>query len=143
MSALRTAVAKLTADFGDWRVPWGRINRFQRLDEQIDAHFDDTRASVAVPFPSAQWGTLASFGARPYPNTKRYYGTSGNSFVAIVEFGPKTRAWAVSAGGESGDPASKHFADQIERYAAGDLRPIYLNAADLVGHVERRYRPGE
>ena len=78
--------------------PWGRINRFQRLDARIAPHFDDARPSIAVPFTSAQWGSLASYGARSYDNTKRYYGTSGNSFVAVVEFGPRLRAWAVMAG---------------------------------------------
>ena len=57
-----------------------------------------------VPFTSARWGSLASFGARTYPGTKRMYGTSGNSFVAVVEFGQRVRARAVTAGGESGDP---------------------------------------
>jgi acyl-homoserine-lactone acylase len=133
----------MTKDFGSWRTPWGNINRFQRLDNSIDAHFDDSKPSVAVPFTSAQWGSLASYGARPYANTKNYYGTSGNSFVAVVEFGPKTRAWAVTAGGASGDPKSPHFADQIDRYAKGNLRPVYLDAADLQGHIKSSYRPGE
>ncbi|MDQ3080063.1 MAG: penicillin acylase family protein [Pseudomonadota bacterium] len=143
LAALKTAVAKLERDFGSWRVPWGRINRFQRLDNQIAPHFDDGKGSIAIPFTSAQWGSLASYGARSYPNTKRYYGTSGNSFVAIVEFGPKLRAWAVMAGGQSGDPGSKHFADQAERYASGQLRPVYFYPTDLRGHVSRRYSPGQ
>lgn len=143
LAALDAAVAKLTADFGDWRVPWGRINRFQRLDDRIAPHFDDARPSIAVPFTSAQWGSLASYGARSYDNTKRYYGTSGNSFVAVVEFGPTLRAWAVMAGGQSGDPSSRHFADQAGRYASGALRQVYFHPAELRGHVERRYVPGK
>lgn len=143
LDALGAAVDRLTRDFGDWRVGWGRINRFQRLDDAIAPHFDDTRPSIPVPFASAQWGSLASFGAKFYPNTTKLYGSSGNSFVAVVEFGPKLRAWAVTAGGESGDPASPHFHDQAERYAAGALRPVYFYPDDLAGHVERRYRPGE
>jgi len=142
LAALAQAADRLTSDFGDWRVPWGRINRFQRLDDSIEAHFDDTKPSIAVPFTSAQWGSLASFGAHAWPNTKRYYGTSGNSFVAVVEFGPKLRAWAVTAGGESGDPASPHFNDQAQRYADGDLRPVWFYPEDLAGHVERKYQPG-
>ena len=142
LAALDAAVAKLKRDFGDWRVPWGTINRFQRLDNRIDPHFDDRAPSTAVPFTSAQWGSLASFGARAYDNTRRYYGTSGNSFVAVVEFGPRTRAWAVMAGGQSGNPKSRHFDDQIQRYATGQLRPIYFTPADLKGHVARRYTPG-
>ncbi len=143
LAALSAAAERLSRDFGGWRVPWGRINRFQRLDDAIDPHFDDAKPSFPVPFTSAQWGSLASFGARPYSNTKRYYGTSGNSFVAVVEFGETPRARAVMAGGESGDRASPHFADQIERYAAGKLRPVYFAPADLAAHTVRRYSPGQ
>ena len=143
LAALEAAVARLTNDFGGWRTPWRAINRFQRLDDAIRPHFDDARPSTPVPFTSAQWGSLASFGAKGWPGTKRYYGTSGNSFVAIVEFGPRVKATAVMAGGQSGDPASPHFADQIDRYASGRLRPVYFHPDELAGHVERVYRPGE
>ena len=143
LAALRTAVDRLTRDFGSWQVPWGQINRYQRNDGAITQTFDDAKPSIPVPFTSSQWGSLASFGAKAYPGTKRYYGTSGNSFVAVVEFGPKVRAWAVTAGGESGDPTSRHFADQAQRYAAGALRPVYYYPEDLAGHIERQYRPGE
>ncbi|THD37312.1 MAG: acylase [Sphingomonas sp.] len=143
LDALSAAVDRLQRDFGSWRIPWGQINRWQRLDDSIVPHFDDAAQSIPVGFASAQWGSLASFGAKPWPGTKRYYGTSGNSFVAVVEFGPRVRALAVTAGGESGNPRSKHFADQAERYATGNLRPVYFYPDELAGHVERRYRPGE
>ena len=143
LDALGEAADQLTRDFGDWKIGWGQINRFQRLDDSIEATFDDSKPSIPIPFTSAQWGSLASFGARPYANTKRIYGSSGNSFVAVVEFGPKLRAWAVTAGGESGDPASPHFIDQAARYAGGALRPVYFYPDDLAAHVARRYRPGD
>jgi acyl-homoserine-lactone acylase len=143
LAALAEASDRLAADFGDWRTPWGQINRFQRNDGAIVQTFDDRKPSIPVPFASGQWGSLASFGAKRYPGTKKYYGTSGNSFVAVVEFGPRVKALAVSAGGESGDPASSHFADQAERYAKGDLRVVYFYPDELKGHVERTYRPGE
>jgi acyl-homoserine-lactone acylase len=143
LSALSEAVDRLTQDFGDWRTPWGEINRFQRVTDDIAPAFSDALPSIPVPFTSSQWGSLASFGAKRYPGTKRYYGTNGNSFVAVVEFGEKVRAWAVDAGGESGDPASKHFNDQATRYVEGNLRRVYFYPEDLAGHVERTYRPGE
>ncbi|UAJ10844.1 penicillin acylase family protein [Glacieibacterium megasporae] len=142
LAALTAAVGQLTRDVGSWQTPWQTINRFQRLDDAIAPHFDDAKASLPVPFTSAQWGSLASFGAKPWPGTTRYYGTSGNSFVAVVEFGPRVKAMAVMAGGQSGDPTSPHFADQIARYAAGALRPVYFYPDELSGHVERRYHPG-
>ncbi len=42
----------------------------------------------------------------PYTGTKKMYGTSGNSFVAVVEFGDRVRARAVTAGGQNGNPTS-------------------------------------
>ncbi len=142
LAALSTAVDQLTRDFGDWRTPWQAINRFQRLDDAIQPHFDDARASTPIPFTSAQWGSLASFGAKRWPGTKRYYGTSGNSFVAVVEFGPRVKATAVMVGGQSGDITSPHFADQTARYAGGTLRPVYFHPDELKGHVARDYHPG-
>ena len=106
-----------------------------KVEAAIAQTFDDAKPSVPVPFASAQWGSLAAFGAKRYPGTKRYYGTYGNSFVAAVEFGPRVRARAVTAGGESGNPASPHFSDQVGRYAAGDLRKVYFWPEDLAGHV--------
>jgi acyl-homoserine lactone acylase PvdQ len=143
LAALAAASDSLTAAFGTWRTPWGAINRFQRLDDSIDARFDDARPSIPVGFTSSRWGSLASFGARPYPNTRRWYGSSGNSFVAVVEFGDSVRARAVTAGGESGDSASRHFDDQARRYATGRLRPVYFYRSQLAGHTEREYHPGE
>jgi acyl-homoserine-lactone acylase len=143
LDALAEATDRLTRDFGTWKTPWGRINRFQRINDHIVQHFDDGGPSIPVAFASSQWGSLASFGAKRYPDTKKYYGNTGNSFVAVVEFGDRVHARAVTAGGESGDPKSKHFDDQAARYAAGDLREVYFYPDQLVGHTERRYRPGE
>jgi acyl-homoserine-lactone acylase len=141
LRALDAAVARLTRDFGGWQVPWGEINRFQRNDGAIVQTFDDAKPSTPVPFTASQWGSLAAFGAKRYPGTKRYYGTVGNSFVATVEFGPRVRARAVSVGGESGDPASPHFSDQVPLYASGQFRPVYFYPEDLKGHIARTYRP--
>jgi acyl-homoserine lactone acylase PvdQ len=143
LQSLAAASNRLTADFGTWKTPWGDINRFQRLSDEIAPRFDDARPSIPVGFPSAQWGSLASFGARAYPGTKKWYGASGNSFVAVVEFGATVRAKAVTAGGESGHPASAHFNDEGRRYATGDLREVYFYRAQLKGHTEREYHPGE
>jgi acyl-homoserine lactone acylase PvdQ len=143
LDSLAAASANLQSDFGKWQTPWGEINRFQRLTGDIVQPFSDSGASIPVAFTSSQWGSLASFGARPYPGTKKWYGTSGNSFVAVVEFGPRVRALAVTAGGESGSPQSKHFNDQAGRYAAGNLREVYFYPDQLKGHIEREYRPGQ
>jgi acyl-homoserine-lactone acylase len=143
IQALETAVRVLQRDFGSWQVPWSEINRLQRLPSTGPQTFSDQRRSIPVPFTSARWGSLASFASKPMPGTKRWYGERGNSFVAVVEFGPRVRARAVSAGGSSGNPASAHFNDQSARYAAGALRDVYFYSEQLKGRIESKYRPGE
>jgi len=142
LQSLSAASDRLAADFGSWKTPWGDINRFQRLTGDIVQPFNDAGSSIPVGFTSAVWGSLASFGAHAYPSTKKWYGTSGNSFVAAVEFGEKVRARAVTAGGESGNPASPHFNDEAGRYSTGDLREVYFYRSQLQGHTEREYHPG-
>jgi acyl-homoserine-lactone acylase len=144
LEAFGKALDRLKRDFGGWQIPWGEVNRFQRIDPAIDSRFDDNAPSIPVGFTSNKWGSLASFGASQKPGTKKWYGTNGNSFVAVVQFGPKrVHARAVTAGGESGHPDSPHFNDEAQRYADGNLRDVYFYPDQLKGHVERTYRPGE
>ncbi len=126
----------MTADFGKWQTPWGEINRFQRLNGDIVQPFNDAGASIPVAFTSAEWGSLASFGARQYPGTKKRYGTSGNSFVAVVEFGKTVSAKAITAGGENSNPSNQHFNDQAERIQQGQFEGCVF----LSSPVERTYR---
>jgi acyl-homoserine-lactone acylase len=142
LQSLAAATTKLAQDFGSWQTPWGNINRFQRIKDDIAPKFDDSAPSIPVPFTSSRWGSLASFAARAYPGTKKWYGTSGNSFVAVVEFGDSVRARAITAGGESGNPSSPHFNDEALRYSTGNLRDVYFYPSQLKGHTERVYHPG-
>jgi acyl-homoserine-lactone acylase len=143
LDALSAAFDRLSSDFGSWKTPWGAINRFERVNGDIVQPFSDSAASIPVGFTASRWGSLAAFGARRYNGTKKMYGTTGNSFVAVVEFGDRVRARAITAGGESGDPRSPHFNDQAERYSTGDLRDVYFYRQELDGHIERQYRPGK
>lgn len=141
VAALARAVDRITKDFGGWKVPWGEVNRYQRTTADIVQPFADSLPSLPVAFASARFGSLASYGAKQFSGSKRWYGTSGNSFVAVVEFGPKVRALAVSSGGASGRADSVHFSDQAALYAGGGLREIWFYDRDVQRHRERRYRP--
>jgi acyl-homoserine-lactone acylase len=143
LKVLELAVARLKRDFGWVQVPWGEINRFQRISPAIHATYSDSAPSIPVPFADGNFGSLASIRSLPRTGTKKWYGDYGNSFVAVVEFGKRVRARAITAGGEIGNPASPHFNDEAERYAGGNLREVYFYPDQLKGHTERRYRPGE
>ncbi len=142
LAMFKEAFDNLVSDFGKWDTPWGEINRFQRLTGDIELKFDDSKPSIPIGFASGRWGALASYGARRGEGTKRIYGTSGNSFVAVVEFGPKVKAKSVLAGGQSGDPNSPHFTDQAQRYADANFKEVAYYREDVEKRAVKTYRPG-
>jgi len=141
IDALSAAVLKLQNEFGRWQTPWGEINRYQRLTDDIVQPFDDAKPSLPVGFASSQWGALASFESSGPQKTRRIYGSVGNSFIAAVEFGPTVRAKALMSGGESGDPASPHFTDQAQMFVHGQFRDVLFSREDVAAHAERSYHP--
>jgi acyl-homoserine-lactone acylase len=142
LSALATAVATLQRTFGQWQTPWGDINRFQRITDDVVQPFDDTQPSLPVGFAPARWGALASFDSAKPRTTRKIYGSVGNSFVAAVEFTTPLRAKAIMSGGASGDPNSAHFTDQATRFSLGQFRDVLFAPDDVSAHAERRYHPG-
>ncbi len=137
------ALGKLNEDFGSWKTPWGEINRFQRLSGDIDLKFDDEKESLPIGMASGRWGALASYGATARPNTKRIYGSSGNSFVAVVEFGERVRAKSILAGGQNANPSSPHFYDQAQRYADADFKDVAYYREDVEARAKETYSPGK
>lgn len=143
LSIFSEVVDQLINDFGDWSVPWGEVNRFQRQDGTIDMTFDDNKPSIPVGLTTGRWGALAAYGMRGKHETKKIYGTRGNSFVAVVEFGEKVKAKSMLAGGQSGDPQSPHFYDQAQRYADVDFKDVAYYKEDVTARAEERYIPGK
>lgn len=136
-------VSKLESDFGQWDVPWSAVNRYQRIDGAIEQAFDDDAPSLPVGnMASSYWGALAAYGNRGNQGTRRIYGTRGNSFVAVVEFGEKVRAKTMLAGGQSGDPDSPHFDDQAQRYVDGEFKDAAYYRQDVERRAVRAYHPG-
>lgn len=143
LSVFSDTLAELEEAFGSWATPWGEINRYQRLTGAIDHPYNDEAPSLPVGMASSRWGALASYGARAYPGTDRIYGTSGNSFVAVVAFGERVRAKSLLAGGQSADPESPHFDDQALRYINRVFKDVAYYREDVEKRALRTYHPGE
>ncbi len=143
INPLNLVINELKLKWGKWQVPWGEVNRFQRLSGDVQSHFDDNQSSIPVPFASALWGMLPSFNSRSFPGTNKRYGFSGNSFVCAVEFGKRIKAKSLLAGGESGQTGSKHFSDQSEMYTKGQFKDVLFYKEDVVKNAERTYQPGQ
>jgi acyl-homoserine lactone acylase PvdQ len=136
------SLKNLKRDFGSVETLWGEFNRYQRINGDINQNFRDELPSIPIGMASGEWGALASFGTRKGSGTKRQYGVAGNSFVAVVEFGEKVQAKSMLAGGQSADPNSKHFNDQMQRYADRKFKTVAFYREDVVKRAESRYHPG-
>ena len=143
LEILLSSVKMLESKYGTWKIAWGEINRFQRNTGKAKETFSDDLPSFAVGLASARWGCLPAFENRPYYNSKKQYGLSGNSFIAAVEFGKKVKAKTIVTGGQSSDPSSKHFTDQASMYINGQLKDVFFYKEDVMLHVEKQYHPGE
>src|SRR5262249_266725 len=138
---LEPVKARLEKDWGTWRVAWGDINRLQRVHSSgTQEPFSDDRPSVPVPGAPSFSGTIFTFGARQARGQKRNYGTVGDTYVAVVEFGkrPVTRSLLVS--GQSADPKSPHYFDQAPLYSRGEFKEAWFEKSDVRKHAERSYR---
>lgn len=140
---LQTVVNELKTKFGSWQIPWGELNKFQRPSGDIDLVFNDNAQSLPIGNTTGLWGCLPSYKSVYQNVTKKRYGYNGNSFVCGVEFGTKIKAKSLLAGGNSGNPQSKHFKDQYELYQKGQFKDVLFYKEDVYNNAERTYHPGE
>lgn len=71
-------------------------------------------------------GTIFTFGARWAPGQSRWYGTVGDTYVSVVEFGKKPRTLSQLVFGESADAKSPHFFDQASLYSKQQFKPAWF-----------------
>ena len=143
LEPLVATLRDLKSKFGTWEIPWGELNRFQRISNNIANQFDDEKPSYPVAFASSTWGMLPSYISKSFEGTKKRYGVHGNSFVCAVEFGKKIKAKSLLAGGESGNVNSKHFFDQGEMYSKGIFKDVLFYKEDVLKYAKKMYHPGD
>ncbi|HEY4148375.1 MAG TPA: penicillin acylase family protein [Chitinophagaceae bacterium] len=143
VQAFQSAVQQLRDRYGSWQIPWGDINRYQRLTGHLQETYDDKQPSLPSGMAASTWGCLPSFVSHYVPGALKRYGYNGNSFICAVEFGKKITAKSLLAGGESGNPASPHFGDQAEMYTKGIFKDVLFYKDDVLKHAEKTYHPGE
>lgn len=143
LEPMKQVIDTLATQHGSWEIPWGSVNRIQRIQSSIAPHHSDTAASIPVGRASSMWGQLPSYVSRYFPGTRKRYGTGGNSFVCVVEFGKHIRARSILAGGQSGDRESPHFFDQGKLYAEGNFKEVHFYRDEVMKNAKLTYHPGD
>jgi acyl-homoserine-lactone acylase len=140
LSLLDASLAQLEKVYGKWELPWGEINRYQRVGPE--GKFNDQEASIAVAQTSSKWGQLPAFESKRMEGTSKRYGFSGNSFVAAVSFSKKVEAKTIITGGQSRFANNIHFTDQAQQYIDGNFKTIHFYKEDVLRHAVTSYNPG-
>lgn len=149
LAALKPAAGMLKFLYGDWKVPWGKVARLQRLIEVRDrpdfAKFSKDKPSLPCPGMPGQMGTIFNaYFLFPTPARREMYGVAGHSYVSCIEFGKdEVQARSIVPFGQSGDPESPHFFDQAELFSSRKFKPAWFDWDDVLAHAQVSYHPGE
>ena len=126
---LESAANRLTETFGRLDVPWGEVNRLRR-------------GRVDLPLGGGP-DTLHAVLTRP-ADDGRLVGWAGDSYVLLVDWDTEGRVRSRSIhpfGSATSDARSPHYADQAPLFARRQLKPVWLDEAEIRAHLEREYRP--
>ena len=133
VASFRNAVTSLMKHHGRLDPEWGEVNRFQRgtIDAPADGGPDVLRDFEASIEPGADG---------------RFVAAKGDTLYYIVDWDTEGRVKAEGIhqfGSATLDKASPHYADQSPIFLKEELKPIWLDEAELRQHLEKEYRPGK
>ncbi len=120
----------LKAAYGQIDVPWSTVNRLQRGDV-------DLGVGGGPDVLHAIYGRLTEDNAKSI-------GTTGDSYVLLVRWDADGTVHSESIhqfGSATLDEASPHYADQAELFVKRELKPVWMEEAEIRKHLEREYRP--
>ena len=140
---LARATAGLRWYFGTWHVPWGELNRLQRIPPDQEPGFSDSASSLPIAGGPGWLGMGFNFYARRGDGQKKRYGIAGHSYVSVVNFGPATRARSILVFGQSADPDSPHHLDQAKLFARKKFKPALFSREEIEKNSLQVYHPGE
>jgi acyl-homoserine-lactone acylase len=145
---LQEVLSDLIKTFGDWKVPYGELNRLARSTAKGKPPFgfplfDDDEPSLSLPAVNGNDGAVFTLYTTPGKQNRRRYGVAGDTYVSVIEFGPQPRALSVMTYGESGDPKSPHFNDQAALFVKGQFKPSWFTLDEVKKNAEAAYRPGD
>jgi len=133
---LTEAAGEVMAKYGRLDISWGEVHRFRMNGIDLPANGG----------PGDQFGLFRTIYFQEGPDHQKT-AVAGETFTAIVEFGPKTRAMVALAYGNATRNGNRHIGDQLVLMSEKRLRPALLERPEVMLHLERmesfKYRVGD
>ncbi len=143
VSALEKAVTGIRTAWDTTLVPWGEVNRLQRVHTSGGEAFDEEKPSLPVAGAPGGLGIVFAFGSRTGPAGRRRYGVRGHTWIGIAALGNPIETRSIMTFGQRADPNSPHWFDQAALYARGEFKPAWFQPAEIREHAQRSYLPGQ
>ncbi len=131
LESLTEAVHVLKQNHGRIDVAWQEVNRLRRGEVNLGL-------GGGPDILHAVYGRLEEDG--------RLYGTDGDSYVLLVTWDAEGKVSSQSIhqyGSATLDESSPHYADQSPLFVRQELKPVWLDEAEIRDNLESAYRPGE
>lgn len=123
---LKKAAGMVLKQYGALDVSWGSVYRFRGGGYDFPANGGP-----------GYFGIYRTIYFSP-DKDKRFSATTGDSYVAVTEFGPKVKAMVSLSYGNASQPGSKHIYDQLKLMSEKKLRPALLDKADVMKNLEEK-----
>ncbi len=130
-NGLAEAVAFLQEHFGRIDPPWEEVNRLRRGDVDLGLAGGPDLLHAIYGLPDEDG---------------RLHGFNGDSYVLLVSWDAEGNVRSESIhqyGSATLDESSPHYNDQSPLFARRELKPVWLDEADIRANLQRAYRPGE
>jgi acyl-homoserine-lactone acylase len=124
--ALETAARTVARERGAVDVAWGDVYRLRQDAVDLPANGGPGELGIfrVVGYKKDADGKFAAAG--------------GDSYVAVIEFGPSVRAMSLVSSGNSSEQGSPHRTDQLKLFAEKKLKPVWRSRLDIEGNLEKR-----
>ncbi|MDZ7292295.1 MAG: penicillin acylase family protein [candidate division KSB1 bacterium] len=124
--ALQFLRERLGDILGDWQ--WGKIHQLT-LAHPLGKQRPLDQIFNADPFPCG--GSAATINKGEYLLSDPFAVSVGPSVRIIVDLAHPDAAWFVIPGGQSGQPFSEHYKDQIELWRQGKYRKVSMRRDEV------------
>ncbi|MBN1273433.1 MAG: acylase [Candidatus Aminicenantes bacterium] len=124
VAALEKAVDTVKHQYGQIDVTWGNVYRLRIKNKDLPASGGPSHLGIfrVLGFTPDEDGFLRA--------------VTGDSFVAVVQFGETVRAQALLSYGNSSQKHSPHHGDQLDLLSRDELRPVWLEKEAVEQNLE-------